>query len=96
MGDPRQERAAYDKSDALRDSAKIADPLLLVHGMSDDNVLFQNSTELMAKMQEEKVPFETMVYPGKGHGISGTNISVHLWRTILGFLDRNGVSPEGR
>ena len=96
MGDPRTERAAYDKSDALRDSAKIADPLLLIHGMSDDNVLFQNSTELMAKMQEEKVPFEAMVYPGKGHGISGTNISVHLWQTILGFLGRNGVSPGAR
>ncbi len=96
MGDPRGQRAAYDKSDALRDSAKIADPLLLMHGMSDDNVLFQNSTQLMAKMQEEKVPFELMVYPGKGHSISGTNTSVHLWRTILGFLGRNGVAPAPR
>ena len=96
MGDPRTGRAAYDKSDALRDSAKIADPLLLYHGMSDDNVLFQNSTELMAKMQEEKVPFELMVYPGKGHGISGANVSVHLWQTILSFLDRNGVAAAPR
>ena len=96
MGDPRKLRAAYDKADALRDSAKIADPLLLIHGMSDDNVLFQNSTELMAKMQEEKVPFELMVYPGKGHSISGTNISVHQWRTILNFLERNGVAPKPR
>ncbi len=96
MGDPRTLRTAYDKSDALRDSARIADPLLLYHGMSDDNVLFQNSTELMAKMQEEKVPFEMMVYPGKGHSVSGANISVHLWRTILGFLGRNGVAPAPR
>ncbi len=91
MGDPTTLRAAYDKSDALRDSAKIKDPLLLYHGMSDDNVLFQNSTELMAKLQEEKVPFEVMVYPGKGHGITGTNISVHLWTTILDFLKRRGI-----
>jgi dipeptidyl-peptidase-4 len=96
MGDPRTERAAYDKSDALRDSAKIADPLLLMHGMSDDNVLFQNSTELMAKLQEEKVPFEMMVYPGKGHSISGTNISVHQWGTILNFLARRGIGTGAR
>jgi len=96
MGDPRELRAAYDKSDALRDSARIKDPLLLYHGMSDDNVLFQNSTELMAKMQEEKVAFETMVYPGKGHSISGANISVHLWTTILDFLKRRGIGSGVR
>ncbi|MDQ3075363.1 MAG: DPP IV N-terminal domain-containing protein [Pseudomonadota bacterium] len=96
MGDPRNLRAAYDKSDALRDSAKITDPLLIYHGMSDDNVLFQNSTELMAKLQEEKVQFETMVYPGKGHSISGTNISVHLWSTILNFLERRGIGSGAR
>ena len=94
LGDPRADRAAYDRADALHDSAKIVDPLLLIHGMSDDNVLFQNSTELMAKMQEEKVPFEVMVYPGKGHGISGANVSVHEWRTILNFLERRGVAPR--
>lgn len=96
MGDPRTGRAAYDKSDALRDSGRIADPLLLMHGMSDDNVLFQNSTELMAKMQEEKVPFEAMVYPGKGHSIAGTNTSVHYWQAILNFLQRRGIGTGAR
>jgi dipeptidyl-peptidase-4 len=96
MGDPNQRRAAYDKSDALHDAAKIKDPLLLIHGMSDDNVLFQNSTELMARMQEAKVPFEMMVYPGKGHSISGTNISVHQWATILNFLERRGIGSGAR
>jgi len=96
MGDPTRLRAEYDRSDALRDSAKMKDPLLLYHGMSDDNVLFQNSTELMAKLQEEKVLFEVMVYPGKGHGITGTNISVHLWTTILDFLKRRGIGDGVR
>jgi dipeptidyl-peptidase-4 len=93
MGDPRTGRADYDKADVLHDTSKIADPLLLMHGMADDNVLFQNSTEFMAKMQEEKVPFETMVYPGKTHAISGPNVSVFLYRTIERFLARNGVAP---
>ena len=93
MGDPRTGRADYDKADVLHDTKKIADPLLLMHGMADDNVLFQNSTEFMAKMQEEKVPFEIMVYPGKTHAISGPNVSVFLYRTIERFLARNGVAP---
>ncbi len=96
MGDPRTGRAAYDKADALHDTTKIADPLLLMHGMADDNVLFQNSTEFMAKMQEEKIPFETMLYPGKTHAISGPNVSVFLYQTIERFLARNGVAPAPR
>ncbi|MEO5640338.1 MAG: DPP IV N-terminal domain-containing protein [Sphingomicrobium sp.] len=96
MGDPRTGRAAYDKADALHDTNKIADPLLLMHGMADDNVLFQNSTEFMAKMQEEKIAFETMLYPGKTHFISGPNVSVFLYQTIERFLARNGVAPAPR
>ncbi len=96
MGDPRTDKAAYDKADALHDATKIADPLLVIHGLSDDNVLFQNSVELMARLQEGKVPFEAMVYPGLGHGISGTNISVHQYLTILNFLKSHGVAPAGK
>ncbi|MEJ7776394.1 MAG: DPP IV N-terminal domain-containing protein [Sphingomicrobium sp.] len=96
MGDPRTEAAPYKKADALQDSAKITDPLLIVHGMADDNVLLQNSTELMAKMQDEKVLFEVMLYPGRTHSVSGPTVSVHLWRTIETFLARNGVGPPAR
>jgi dipeptidyl-peptidase-4 len=93
LGDPRQEPEAYAKASALTDATRISDPLLLIHGMSDDNVLFQNSTELMAKLQEGKVPFEVMVYPGKTHAVTGPNISVHRHGTVLRFLERHGIAP---
>lgn len=96
MGDPRADKAAYESTDALHDATKIDDPLLLLHGMSDDNVLFQNSTELMAKLEEAKIPFQAMVYPGLGHSISGTNISVHYYMTILNFLKSQGIAPAGQ
>ena len=66
----------------------MSDPLLLVHGMADDNVVFENTTALMAKLQGAAKPFETMVYPGQTHRVAGPGVSVHLWRTILNFLDR--------
>jgi dipeptidyl-peptidase-4 len=94
MGDPRKLPDAYENSDALQDTGKMKDPLLVVHGMSDDNVVFQNSTALFAKMQAEAVPFEMMVYPGYTHRVSGPKISVHVWTTILDFLKRHGV-PGG-
>jgi dipeptidyl-peptidase 4 len=89
MGDPKVDGAAYAKSNALGDAEKIKDPLLLIHGMADDNVVFEHSTALMAKMQGSAAPFETMVYPGQTHRVGGPKISVHLWTSILNFLNRN-------
>ena len=93
MGTPQKAAAAYAKSAAIEDAPKIADPMLLVHGMADDNVVFENSTELAAKLQGDAVPFEMMFYPGYTHRVGGPKISVHLWDTIFDFLDRHGVTP---
>lgn len=96
MGDPRKVAAAYKKSDAMQDAGKIADPLLLIHGMADDNVVFENSTALAAKLQGEAVPFEMMFYPGYTHRVGGPKISVHVWTSIFDFLERNGVAGRPR
>ncbi len=89
MGSPVADAKAYAESDALQDAAKIADPLLLIHGMADDNVVFENSTAFAAEMQKKDRPFEMMFYPGYTHRVGGPGISEHLWGTILTFLDRN-------
>ncbi len=93
LGDPRKEPKVYDKANALADAGKIADPLLVIHGMADDNVVFENSSALIARMQAEAVPFEMMLYPGYTHRVSGPKVSTHLWDTIFAFLERHGVTP---
>ncbi|MEG3150455.1 S9 family peptidase [Sphingomonas sp. ZT3P38] len=85
MGDPKRDAKAYATSDAIDDAAKIRDPLLLIHGMADDNVVLDNSTAFAAKMQAENVPFEMMFYPGKTHSAGK---EVHVWTTIFAFLDQ--------
>lgn len=81
-------KAAYDKASALPDATKIATPMLLIHGMADDNVVFDNATALMARMQRGSVPFETMLYPGQTHRVGGPGVGLHLQRTIINFLNR--------
>jgi len=93
MGHPARDGAAYAKSDALTDATSITDPLLLMHGMADDNVVFENSTALIAKMQGANVPFEMMLYPGFTHRVSGEKISPHRYNTIFRFLEAHGVTP---
>ncbi len=91
LGDPNKEPKVYEASNALADTGKISDPLLVIHGMADDNVFFENTTALVAKLQAEAVPFEMMLYPGYTHRITGPLVSKHLYETMFRFLDRNGV-----
>ncbi len=91
LGNPRQVPEVYKAAGALERTGQIRDPLLLVHGMADDNVVFENSTALIAKMQGEAIPFEMMLYPGYTHRISGPKVSQHLYETMFRFLDRNGA-----
>lgn len=88
LGDPRIDPPSYAGSAAIADAAKIKDPLLLIHGMADDNVFLDNSTAFAAEMQKTATPFEMMFYPGYTHRVGGPGISEHLWGTILRFLDR--------
>ena len=88
MGKPQDPGDAYARANPLSFTDRLTDPLLVIHGMADDNVVFENTTALMAKMQASAKPFETMVYPGQTHRVAGPGVSVHLWKTILNFLDR--------
>jgi dipeptidyl-peptidase-4 len=95
MGDPRTDAAAYAASAAIADASRIKDPLLLIHGMADDNVFLDNSTAFAAEMQRTGTPFEMMLYPGQTHRVGGPGVSEHLWGTILGFLDRHVKNKPG-
>jgi dipeptidyl-peptidase-4 len=93
MGDPREVPEAYEKSSAIPYATKIADPLLLIHGMADDNVVFENSSELISVLQECNTPFEMMLYPGYTHRVGGEKVSPHVWNSIFRFLEAHGVTP---
>ncbi|MFN3988978.1 MAG: DPP IV N-terminal domain-containing protein [Erythrobacter sp.] len=93
MGDPRAVPEAYQKASAIPDATRITDPLLLIHGMADDNVVFENATELISVLQENNRPFEMMLYPGYTHRVSGPQIGPHVWNSIFRFLAAHGVTP---
>lgn len=88
LGHPKTDPRAYETSNALADAPKISDPLLVIHGMSDDNVVFENTTALMAELQKARKPFDLMLYPGAAHAVPGEAPQTHVWQTITRFLDR--------
>lgn len=88
MSTPQGNVAGYAASDVLGRLDNMTGRLLLMHGMADDNVIFENTTRVLNALQEKSIPFETMLYPGQRHGIRGNDRQLHQWRTYLDFLDR--------
>ena len=87
LGKPQDQPEAYKKGNVLTYAHQIRDPLLLIHPMADDNVLFTHSTLLMQALQERRIPFDLMTYPGEKHAIAGTSQRVHVHEMISRFLD---------
>jgi len=94
MGHPQENAERYDDSSVLKHIENLSGKLLLVHGMADDNVLFQHSVLLMEKLQQARIPFEMMTYPGRKHGISGKAVRVHLYEMILAHMRKHLGGPE--
>lgn len=93
MGKPQEQPEAYAQGNVLTWADRTNDPLLLIHPMADDNVLFTHSTMLMQKLQEERIPFDLMTYPGERHGITGAAQRVHVHEMIDRFL-RLHLNPD--
>jgi dipeptidyl-peptidase-4 len=90
---PQDNPDGYLSSSVFPYIEQQTNPLLVIHGMADDNVLFLNSTKLFKELQDKDLPFEMMTYPGAKHGIRGKQTRKHLFKTILDFLDRNLKNP---
>ena len=93
MGNPATDEQAYTDSSVFPYAEGLSGPLLIYHGMADDNVLFTHSTRLYKHLQDMAKPFETMDYPGKKHSIRGKQTGTHLYKTITNFFNRN-LHPE--
>ena len=89
MDTPQDNAEGYEASSVFPYIDNLSNPLLLIHGMADDNVVFENSTRLMAELQKKGKHFELMTYPGQRHGIRGEELQTHLLRTRMEFLNRN-------
>ncbi len=88
MSTPELNVEGYAASDAIPRLPNMTGRLLLLHGMADDNVIFENSTRVINALQENSQPFEMMLYPGQRHGVRGNERQLQQWRTYLDFLDR--------
>ncbi len=88
MDHPAANAEGYVQSAVFAHLEGLKSPLLLIHGMADDNVLFTHSTKLMSALQEQGTQFELMTYPGGKHGISLPWMKKHAYNALVDFFDR--------
>jgi dipeptidyl-peptidase 4 len=88
LDSPLTNAHGYERSSVFAWLDGLRSPLLLIHGMADDNVLFSNSTQLMSELQKRGTRFELMTYPGAKHGIAGEANQTHVYTQITEFFER--------
>ena len=88
-GTPKGDALAYKNGGVFAHLDGLKSPLLLVHGMADDNVLFTNSTRLIDELVNRGVQFDLMTYPGAKHGISSRAGKRHVYGLIEAYFNKH-------
>lgn len=95
MRRPKDNPEGYKSSSVLNEVDLLRGRnYMLVHGTFDDNVHVQNAYELMNRMVQRNVDYESELYVNKNHGIYGGPTRYHLFKRITHFLDDNLKNPE--
>lgn len=89
MRTPKENAEGYKGSSAFTRADKLHGNLLLVHGMADDNVHFQNCTEYAEQLVQLDKQFDMQVYTNRNHGIYGGNTRQHLYTRLTNFFLNN-------
>ncbi len=91
LGFPDKNAEAYKRSSPISYAENLQKPLLILHGLVDDNVPAQDSLQLIEKlMRLEKTPyFEAMFYPSESHGFTRPSSWADEYERILMFFEKH-------
>jgi dipeptidyl-peptidase-4 len=88
---PKDNPDGYRDSSPITYSNNLADHLLIVHGLADDNVHAQNTVSMSREFIKAGKPFEQALYPGQKHGFENVS-SRHFYQRMADFFERE-LSP---
>jgi dipeptidyl-peptidase-4 len=88
MGLPDQNARGYEKSSNVLAAGQLQSKLLIVCNFEDDNVLFQNTMQMMTALHKVNKEFDFMLYPQKTHGVTGP-VTEGMHQQMTDFFLRN-------
>ena len=88
LGKPQDEPEVYRRNSPLLDAASLTRPMLLIHGLADDNVFVANTLRFSAALFEAGKWHELVLIPNATHLTRSTAVTENILRLQLDFLQR--------
>ena len=89
LGVPAENPEAYRLSSPIYYAEGLEDPLLITHGLMDDNVHFQDAARLVQRLIELEKDFEVMYFPVEPHTVETEASRYDLVRRQAAFFDEH-------
>jgi len=88
LNTPAESPEAFRRSSPITFSGNLENHLLIVHGMVDNNVLFQDAVQLAEKLIQEGKLFGQIYYPQESHGFVRDETWIDACRRTTEWFDR--------
>mgnify|MGYP000402391820 CR=1 FL=1 len=89
MRTEKENESGYKDNSPVNFTDLMKGKYLLVHGVADDNVHFQNTAEMVNALIRSNKQFDTYFYPNRNHGIFGGTTRLHLYNKMTDFIYEN-------
>ena len=89
LGHPDEHPEAYERSSLIPDAPSLTRPLLLIHGLADDNVVAAHTLRLSAALLAAGRPHEVLPLPRATHHVSDAAVVENMLWHQLAFLRRS-------
>ncbi len=86
MRTPQENPDGYDNNSPITYAKNLQDHLLIIHGLTDDNVHPENTFQFVTQLVKYNKQFQMQIYPNKNHGLPGTYH--HLYRLKTEFFEK--------
>ncbi|MFH8516102.1 prolyl oligopeptidase family serine peptidase [Streptomyces gelaticus] len=86
LGHPDLQPHNYERSSLLSLAKDLTRPLMLVHGLADDNVAPAHTLRFSAELLAAGRPHRVLLLPGVGHLVTGEGVADTLLQLELDFL----------
>jgi dipeptidyl-peptidase-4 len=89
LGRPDDQLAAYRANSLLTDAESLSRPLLLIHGLADDNVVAAHTLRLSQRLTEAGRPHNVLPLTGVTHMTPQETVAENLLLLQVDFLKRH-------